>query len=176
MNIERFDPETVETVAGVVRLLHQAAVLAWSAADAEGPGSVRQLFALNVDEAVDHARALLPSTANLAGPVPIGGNPATLLRSADELLGLLIGAAPATLGQLQTRVADLVWEANTGVGAWPPHDRRASRRMRSSGAGVAVRPGPGRGASDGASLARFGPCRSQSVQRPAARGGRLAQR
>ena len=117
MSTEQLDFETAETVAGVVRLLHRAAALAWSAADAEGPGSARQLFALSVDEAADHARALLPATADLAGPVPIGGDPAGLLRSADQLLRrLTTPTGPTSLHQLQARVADLVWEANTGVG------------------------------------------------------------
>ena len=117
MDTERLDFETLETVAGVVRLLHQAAALAWSAADDEGPGSARQLFALSVDEAVDEARALLPPGPISAGPVPIGNDPAGLLRSADQLLRRLTTAAsPPSLHQLQTRVADLVWEANTGAG------------------------------------------------------------
>jgi hypothetical protein len=117
MDTERFDPETAETVAGAVRLLHQAAALAWSAADAEGPGSARQLFALSLDEATDYARELLPATANPSGPVPIGDHPAGLLQSAEQLLRrLTTPAGPTSLHLLQARVADLVWEANTGVG------------------------------------------------------------
>jgi hypothetical protein len=39
------DVDTAETIAGVVRLLRQAAVLAWAAADRAEAGSPGQLFA-----------------------------------------------------------------------------------------------------------------------------------
>jgi hypothetical protein len=54
------DVDTAETLAGVVRLLRQAAVLAWAAIDRAGAGSPGQLFALGVDLAADQARHLLP--------------------------------------------------------------------------------------------------------------------
>ena len=51
------------------------------------------------------------------GEVTIGGDPTGLLRSADQLLRRLnTPTGSASLHQLQARVADLVWEANTGVG------------------------------------------------------------
>ena len=50
------------------------------------------------------------------GPVPVGDEPASLLRSAEQLLRRV--ATPGAwieLHILRARVADLVWEANTGV-------------------------------------------------------------
>jgi hypothetical protein len=45
LNKHAMDLDTAETLAGVVRLLRQAAVLAWAAADRTGAGSAAQLFA-----------------------------------------------------------------------------------------------------------------------------------
>jgi hypothetical protein len=47
------DVDTAETVAGVVRLLRRASVVAWAAADRAGAGSPGQLFALGLDLAAD---------------------------------------------------------------------------------------------------------------------------
>jgi hypothetical protein len=66
------DLDTAETVAGVVRLLRQAAVLACAAADRAEPGSPGQLFALGVDLTADQARQLVPDTTDIDGPVPVG--------------------------------------------------------------------------------------------------------
>jgi hypothetical protein len=57
LNKHTIDVDTAETLAGVVRLLRQAAVLAWAAADRAEVGSAAQLFALGVDLAADQARA-----------------------------------------------------------------------------------------------------------------------
>ena len=111
------DVDTAETLAGVVRLLRQAAVLAWAAADRAGAGSPGQLFALGVDLAADQARHLVPDGTDIDGPVPVGDEPAGLLRSAELLLRRLAPiAASDALDDLRATVADLVWEANTGVG------------------------------------------------------------
>jgi hypothetical protein len=110
------DVETAETLAGVVRLLRQAAVLAWAAADRAGAGSAGQLFALGVDVAADRARHLVPD-GTIGGPVPVGDEPAGLLRSAELLLRRLAPvAAWDAVDDLRATVADLMWEANTGVG------------------------------------------------------------
>jgi hypothetical protein len=112
------DVDTAETLAGVVRLLRQAAVLAWAVADRAGAGSPGQLFALAVDLAADKARHLVPDGTDIDGPVPVGGEPAALLRSAELLLRRLAPlAAPEAFADLRATVADLVLEANTGVGA-----------------------------------------------------------
>ena len=66
------DVDTAETLAGVMRLLQQAAVLAWAAADRAGAGSAAQLFALGVDLAADQARHLIPDGTDIDGPVPLG--------------------------------------------------------------------------------------------------------
>jgi hypothetical protein len=117
MGRQRMDAETAETVAGVVRLLRRAAELIWAAVDAEGAGSPRQVFGLGIDLAADEARNLLPETISVDGPVPVGNEPAGLLRSAEQLLRRVTTPGDGTgLHVLRARVADLVWEANTGVG------------------------------------------------------------
>jgi hypothetical protein len=111
------DVDTAETLAGVVRLLRQAAGLAWAAADRAGVGSPGQLFALGVDLAVDQARHLVPDGTDADGPVPVGDESASLLRSAEVLLRRVAPiAASDAVDDLRATVADLVWEANTGVG------------------------------------------------------------
>jgi hypothetical protein len=116
--IGQMDLETAESVAGVVRLLRRAAELAWAQADARGPGSPRQVLALGVDLAADEARNLLEDRVSLEGPVPVGDDPAGLLRSAEVLLRRVgLAGAPSGLHRLQSLVVELVWEANTGAGA-----------------------------------------------------------
>jgi hypothetical protein len=118
VGMEQMDAESVETVAGVARLLRRAAELAWSQADAAGPRSSRQLLALGIDSAVDEASCLLPRRARLDGPTPVGNDPAELLASAEQLLRRIsVVGAPARLLGLRVLVAELVWEANTGAGA-----------------------------------------------------------
>ena len=67
MNKHTIDVDTAETLAGVVRLLRQAAVLAWAAADRAEVGSAAQLFALGVDLAADQARHLVPDGTDIEG-------------------------------------------------------------------------------------------------------------
>jgi hypothetical protein len=112
------DVETAETLPGVVRLLQRAAVLAWAAADRAGTGSPGQLFALGLDLAADQARQLVLDGTVIDGPVPVGDEPTGLLRSAELLLRRVAPmAASDAFDDLRATVADLVWEANTGVGA-----------------------------------------------------------
>jgi len=111
------DVDTAETLAGVVRLLRRAAVLAWAAADRAGAGSPGQLFALGLDLAADQARQLVLDCTEIEGPVPVGDEPVGLLRSAVLLLRRVAPmAASDAVDDLRATVADLVWEANTGVG------------------------------------------------------------
>jgi len=118
MSFQRMDADTAETLAGMVRLLRRAAELVWAAANTEGAGSPRQVLALGIDLAADEARNLLPDAIAVEGPVPVGDEPAGLLRSAEQLLRRIDtpGAGAAVHG-LRARVADLVWEANSGVDA-----------------------------------------------------------
>jgi hypothetical protein len=112
------DVDTAETLGGVVRLLRHSAVLAWAAVDRAGAGSPGQLFALGVELAADQARQIVPDGTDIDGPVPVGEEPAGLLRSAELLLRRLAPiAASDAIDDLRATVADLVWEANTGVGA-----------------------------------------------------------
>jgi hypothetical protein len=111
------DVDTADTLAGVVRLLRRAAVLAWAAADRAAAGSPGQLFALGLDLAADQGRHLVPDGTEIDGPVPVGDEPASLLRSAELLLRRVAPIARSdALDDLRATVADLVWEANTGVG------------------------------------------------------------
>jgi hypothetical protein len=118
MSFQRMDADTAETLAGVVRLLRRAAELVWAAADTEGAGSPRQVLALGIDLAADEARNLLPDAIAVQGPAPVGDEPAGLLRSAEQLLRRIDTPGPdAAVHGLRARVADLVWEANSGVDA-----------------------------------------------------------
>jgi hypothetical protein len=113
LNKHTIDVDTAETLAGVVHLLREAAVLAWAAADGAGPGSAAQLFALGVDLAADQARHLVPDRTDIEGPVPVGDEPAGLLRSAELLLRRLAPiAAPDAVDNLRATVADL-WGRQT---------------------------------------------------------------
>ena len=116
MSLQRIDADTAETLAGVVRLLRRAAELVWAAADTEGAGSPRQVLALGIDLAADEARNLLPDAIAVDGPVPVGEEPAGLLRSAERLLRrAAIPGVWAALDALRARVDQLLWEANSGV-------------------------------------------------------------
>ena len=116
MSSQRIDADTAETLAGLIRLLRRAAELVWAAVDAEGVASPRQVLGLGIDLAGDEARNLLPDWISVDGPVPVGEEPAGLLRSAEQLLRrAAIPGAWAALDALRARVAALVWEVNTGV-------------------------------------------------------------
>jgi hypothetical protein len=116
MSRQRMDADTAETLAGVVRLLRRAAELVWAAVDADGAGSPRQMLGLGIDLAADQARNLLPDAIPVDAPVPVEDQPAGLLRSAEQLLRRVTTPAAGTgLHGLRAQVADLVWEANTGV-------------------------------------------------------------
>jgi hypothetical protein len=117
MSRQGMDADTAETLAGVVRLLRRAAELVWAAVDADGAGSPRQVLGLGIDLAADVARNLLPDAIPVDGPVPVGDEPAGLLRSAEQLLRrVTTPGAGIELHSLRAQVADLVWEATTGVG------------------------------------------------------------
>ena len=116
--MQQWDTEDVETVAGVVRLLRRAAELSWTQADAGGPRSPHQLFAVGIDAAADEAANLLPRRVRLEGPTPVGHNPAQLLASAEQLLRRICTSdPPSPLRALHSRVSELIWEANSGADA-----------------------------------------------------------
>ena len=109
MSLQRIDADTAETVAGVVRLLRRAAELVWFVVDIDGAGPPRQVRALGIGLAADEARNLLLDAISIQGPVPVGDDPAGLLRSAEQLLRRVTSpAAGAGAFGLRTRVADLV--------------------------------------------------------------------
>ena len=111
MDKHAMDVDTAETFAGVVRLLRQAAVLAWAAADRTGAGSAAQLFALGVDLAADQARHLVLDGADIDGPVPVGGEPA---RPA-EVGGASVGGLVASLDSYHLDlVVAVLWPAGSG--------------------------------------------------------------
>ena len=116
MSFQRMDADTTEALAGVVRLLRRAAELVWEVVDAEAVGSPRQVLGLGIDLAGDVARNLLPDWVPVEGPVPVGDEPADLLRSAEQLLQrAAIPGVWAALDALRVRVAALVWEVNASV-------------------------------------------------------------
>src|SRR5829696_475859 len=82
------------------------------------PGLLGRCWGWGIDLAADEARNVLPDAIAVEGPVPVGDQPAGLLRSAEQLLRRIDtpGAGAAVCG-LRARVRDLVWEANTGVDA-----------------------------------------------------------
>jgi hypothetical protein len=87
----------------------------------------RRLLALGIDLATDEVWSLLSPAINVEGPVPVGADPVVLRRSAEQLLSrIYMAAAPARLHNLRARFVALEWEANTGVGTWPAHGRRAA--------------------------------------------------
>ena len=65
--MQLWNSEDVETLAGVVRLLRRAAELSWRQADAGGPRSPHQLFAVGIDVAADLAANLLPAGSGWRG-------------------------------------------------------------------------------------------------------------
>jgi hypothetical protein len=112
------DSEVAESLAGVVRLLRRASTLVWQRVIVDGPGSPRQVLAVGIDIVADEAAALLLPAYAAEGPVPVGDDPARLLRSAHQLLSQLSTTAAAPdLDDLTQQVAELVWEANTGAEA-----------------------------------------------------------
>ena len=112
------DTEAAESVAGVVRLLWRASVLVWARAGVQGSRSSLPLLALAIDSTADEARALLPATVAVDGPVPVGDDPVGLLQSAEQLLRhLSLAGVPPALDDIRARVVELVWEANTGADA-----------------------------------------------------------
>ena len=117
MSSQRIDADTAETLAGVIRLLRRAAELVWAAVDAEGVGSPRQVLGLGIDLAGNDARNLLPGAVSIDGPVPVGADPAALLRSVEQLLlqRIAIPGGWAALDGLRAQVAHLAWEAKTSV-------------------------------------------------------------
>jgi hypothetical protein len=74
------------------------------------------VLALGAELAADEGRNLLPEAIPVEGPVTLGDEPAGLLRSAEQLLRRIDTQGAGTgLHGLRARVADLVWEASTGV-------------------------------------------------------------
>ena len=116
MSFQRMDADTAETLAGVVRLLRRAAELVWAAVDTEGAGSPRQVLALGIDLAADEARNLLPDAIAVEGPVPVGDQPASYAPP-SSCCGASTPQKRVPPYSLRARVAELVWEANSGVDA-----------------------------------------------------------
>ncbi len=74
----------------------------------EGPRSSRQLVALGIDLAAEEARNLLPDGVDVAGPTPVGDDEVGLLRSAEQLLGTIIGV-PALGMRRVFGCGSLIW-------------------------------------------------------------------
>ena len=74
-------------------------------------------MALGIDVAAAELLNLLPVGLDVAGPVPVGEDAASLLRSAEELLRTLHDDVPVGLARLRVQVADLAWELADGAAA-----------------------------------------------------------
>jgi hypothetical protein len=111
LNKHAMDVDTAETLVGA-RLIRQAAVKAWAAADRAGAESPEQLFASGVDLAAEQARHLVRDGTDVDGSMPDGDGPVGLLSPAELLLRRLapIGASDA-FHDLRATVVDLVGEA-----------------------------------------------------------------
>jgi hypothetical protein len=96
MSRHQMDADTAETLAGVVRLLRRVAEFVWAAVDADGAGSPRQMLGLGIDLPADEARNLLPDPRPVDGPMPVGDEPTSLLRSAEQLLRRVITPGAGT--------------------------------------------------------------------------------
>ena len=111
MDKHAMDVDTAEALAGVVGLLRQAALRAWAATDRAGARSPGQLFAFGVDLAADQARHLVPGVIDIDGPVPVGSEPAGLLRSAEQSVGGLMASLDSYHLDL---VVAVLWHAGSG--------------------------------------------------------------
>ena len=85
MDKHAMDVDTAEARAGVVGLLRQAALRAGLRRIAQRLDRLDGLFAFGVDLAADHARDLVPDVIDIDGLVPVGGETAGLLRSAEQV-------------------------------------------------------------------------------------------
>ncbi|CAN5538170.1 hypothetical protein BH23ACT6_BH23ACT6_24980 [soil metagenome] len=93
--------ETVEIVAGVARLLHQAAC-------PRGHRFIDIHLALGASLASQHALWLLPEDVDAAaGPMPVASDPVELIRAAESLLRQLPDGADALVAGLPGLIADV---------------------------------------------------------------------
>jgi hypothetical protein len=111
LNKHAVDVDTAETLVGA-RLIRQAAVQAWAAADRAVAESPEQLFALCVELAAEEARHMVRDGTDVDGSVPDGDGPAGLLSPGELLLRRLapIGVSDA-FHDLRATAVDLVGEA-----------------------------------------------------------------
>jgi hypothetical protein len=105
------DVDTAGALAGVVGLLRQAALRAWAATDRAGARSPGQLFAFGLDLAADQAGHLVPDVIDIEGPVPACGEPAGLLRSAEQVW---VVSWPALDSYHLDLVVAVLWHAGSG--------------------------------------------------------------
>ena len=110
------DADTAERWPGGPAL-RRAAELVWAAVDADGAGSPRQVPGWASTLPRTRRGTCFRTRFRSTGRCRSGMNPAGLLRSAEQLLRrVATPGAGIGLHALRTQVADLVWEANTGVG------------------------------------------------------------
>ncbi len=171
MAVYQLDADTAESVAGVVRLLRRAAVLAWEQVDAHGPGSPRQVFALGIDLAADEARNLLDHHVSVDGPVPVG-QPASSHEAARPNHGPKVGVNKSRV----QAPAGGDWPRLTMVGLDLPREpKRVSSAYRK--AVVLLRSQPdGYPQSAGSRLGRDGTTGRQTVFRYCEQAARVAQK
>ena len=111
MTSNTHEPDEVDTLAAVARLLHHAAVRAWEQAEEQGPRSPLHLLGLGIHAASCQVVSMLPSGADLGGYPPTQDDVEQLLRAAAELArDIPIWESPAGISILVASICDLVRE------------------------------------------------------------------
>ena len=106
------EPDEVDTLAAVARLLHHAAVSAWEQAEAAGPRSPLHLLGLGIHTASCQVVSMLPDGTDLGGYPPTHDDVERLLRAAAELARAIpIWEEPAGISMLVMAICDLVRES-----------------------------------------------------------------
>ena len=108
------EPDEVDTLAAVARLLHHAAVSAWEQAEAAGPRSPLHLLGLGIHAASCQVVSMLPNGTDLGGYPPTQDDVEQLLRAAQELARAIpIWESPAGIAILVASICDLVREVSS---------------------------------------------------------------
>ena len=108
------EPDEVDTLAAVARLLHHAAVSAWEQADAQGPRSPLHLLGLGIHAASCQVVSMLPNGTDLGGYPPTQDDVEQLLRAAQELARAIpVRNVPAGTSILVAAICALVREVSS---------------------------------------------------------------
>jgi len=107
------EPDQVDTLAAVAKLLHHAAFRAWEQAQAAGPRSPLHLLGLGIHVASCQAVSMLPAGTDLGGYPPTQDDVEQLLRAAAELAqDIPFWHGPVGISILVAAICDLVREVS----------------------------------------------------------------